>query len=160
MGAASSVGASKAHGHIIIGSDESRTPHDDNVSDAASDFDACARILASKYHNSRLRVGGSLLLEDGEYVAMPDAISTPSIDSRIPSPSSAVLEKGSSKVSIPRVGSLSRSFSPPLPRAERKRLSQPIHPCTFACAVDGAGAKPRDNSAPVAVLSASLATKG
>lgn len=154
MGAASSVGANKAHDRRITDSGESRARHDDKVIYAAGEFDACARSLASKYHTSRLRVGVSLLCKEQDCVAAPDSVS-------IASPSS-LLENGSGKVPMPRSGSLSRSLSPPLPRAERKRLSQQTRPGAgaFSFVSDGADAKPRGDPAAVAALSAFLEAEG
>lgn len=154
MGAASSVGANKAHDRRVADSGENHARHDDKVIYAAEEFDACARALASKYHTSRLRVGVSLLCKEQDCVATPDSVS-------IPSPSS-MLENGSGKVPMPRSGSLPRSCSPPLPRSERKRLSQQTRPDAgaFSFVVDGADAQPRGDPAAVAALSTFLEAEG
>lgn len=151
MGAASSVGADKAHDRRIADNSESRARYDDKVNYAEEEFDTCARALASKYHDSRLQVGGSSSCKEHDCAAASDSVS-------IPSPS-LLLENDNGKVPMPRSGSLSRSFSPPLPRAERKRLSRQTHTaCSFV--VDGADAKPRRDPAAVAALSTFLEAEG
>lgn len=99
MGAGSSVGNDATTARTSSG-------HEDvagGVTPTAEEFEACAKLLTSKYHDLRLRSGGGVSSEGG---AAP----------------SSVLENGVASSTSLR----SRSLTTPLPRAERKRLSRQL----------------------------------
>lgn len=83
---------------------------EDSTAREGKDFDECASLLASKYHDLRLNLGGGL----HEDVAVPaNAIPHSILKNSVNSPGPGCL-------------------SPPLPRAERKRLSRQLRPETFS----------------------------
>lgn len=89
------------------------------------EFEASAKLLASKYHDLRLRnsSGGGGGVSSEEHAAVPSA-----------------LELNASSTSVPPQAQSSMS---PLPRAERKRLSRQLwqHSTAVEENINGAGSK-------------------
>lgn len=109
--------------------------NDEVVDGATMEFDACANLLASKYHDHRLRDGGS---SSGDVLLAP-----------VNAVKSSLLKKPAELLR-------SQSSSPPISRAERKRLSRQLRRDTRGVSDDAAK---QSNSEGVGLRVSSLAER-